>query len=515
MLSAYREGTLSPAEAHALERAALDDPFLADALEGMEEIAPADFSADLAGLMAQIDAHTQDNETKVIAMRPWWRSSWVAVAAMLLLASSVALWLLSPNGGLKQEIAMQEQAAPTQAKSEPESAPTEPQVADESETATANEIEVVPTPSQPAPPAPQPTEARAKEETAALAMEQSSEAEMESDMEVLVFEVEENLALAEPAPAMAEEVLADDYIIGQEMPEEYAAEDPTAGVASDAGGDISRREARRQRREEAEAKEAMDAAPAPLSEDTEAYADAAMDEAMVTNGFIAMAVDSVSLPLADSTETYQYAADAPAKNVGGLRAISGRITDEDGEPLPGVNVAVTGLNRGAATDIDGYFVVLVPFNAPSLTVSYIGYQSEIVDIEGTNRVELNLQEDIATLSEVVVVDHKLVRYQDAMKRAQAFGPVPTAGFESYYRFLINKVTLPPALQNMRNIGSVVIRFTVDQDGVPKDFEVVRTVGFGIENQLIQVISEGPLWNPAREKGYPVAKRIEFEFPVYK
>ncbi|MBT1686614.1 hypothetical protein [Dawidia soli] len=46
----YLNGELSPAEMHALEKKALYDPFLADALEGAAQLAPAELSADLQQL---------------------------------------------------------------------------------------------------------------------------------------------------------------------------------------------------------------------------------------------------------------------------------------------------------------------------------------------------------------------------------------------------------------------------------------------------------------------------------
>src|SRR5690349_15886246 len=51
----YRKGKLSPAERHALEKEALSDPFLADALEGSELITPEQFAEDVAKLSGRID----------------------------------------------------------------------------------------------------------------------------------------------------------------------------------------------------------------------------------------------------------------------------------------------------------------------------------------------------------------------------------------------------------------------------------------------------------------------------
>ncbi len=46
----YRKGELTPAQMHALEKKALSDPFLADALEGAESISPEDFAKDVSDI---------------------------------------------------------------------------------------------------------------------------------------------------------------------------------------------------------------------------------------------------------------------------------------------------------------------------------------------------------------------------------------------------------------------------------------------------------------------------------
>lgn len=85
----YRSGALSASEMHALEKRALTDPFLAEALEGAGDLDPAAFSADVADLQKRIQART-DSSAKVI---PLWR--WVGriAAGLALLAASTFILL--------------------------------------------------------------------------------------------------------------------------------------------------------------------------------------------------------------------------------------------------------------------------------------------------------------------------------------------------------------------------------------------------------------------------------------
>src|SRR5688572_3626315 len=53
-------------------------------------------------------------------------------------------------------------------------------------------------------------------------------------------------------------------------------------------------------------------------------------------------------------------------------AVSGTVTDEDGSPLPGVNILVKGTTNGTTTDADGKFILSVPSEESTLTFSFIG-----------------------------------------------------------------------------------------------------------------------------------------------
>jgi len=88
-------------------------------------------------------------------------------------------------------------------------------------------------------------------------------------------------------------------------------------------------------------------------------------------------------------------------------SITGTITDaETGEALPGANVLVVELSRGAATDIDGnYSITGIPSGSYTVRISYIGFQSQERSVNvgsGETVVNAELQPDLSGLEEVVV-----------------------------------------------------------------------------------------------------------------
>ncbi|MGI4737988.1 MAG: SusC/RagA family TonB-linked outer membrane protein [Janthinobacterium lividum] len=111
--------------------------------------------------------------------------------------------------------------------------------------------------------------------------------------------------------------------------------------------------------------------------------------------------------------------------------VSGRIVDEKGVGLPGVNVIVKGTNTGTQTNIDGRYTIDAPAGA-TLVFSYVGYASQEVAVGDRSTVDVALAPDSRSLSDVVVVGYLA---QDRQNLSSAVGaldvkeatkmPVPT------------------------------------------------------------------------------------------
>lgn len=96
------------------------------------------------------------------------------------------------------------------------------------------------------------------------------------------------------------------------------------------------------------------------------------------------------------------------------RTITGTVTDaETGEPLIGANILVAGTAGGTVTDIDGSFSLQVDEAAKSLEVSYTGYTTQTVSIDGLNSVDIQLSAG-TVLDEVVVTGYAVERKKDLL-----------------------------------------------------------------------------------------------------
>ncbi|MCM4162662.1 MULTISPECIES: TonB-dependent receptor [unclassified Arenibacter] len=85
--------------------------------------------------------------------------------------------------------------------------------------------------------------------------------------------------------------------------------------------------------------------------------------------------------------------------------ISGTITDDIGQPLPGANVVEKGTTNGVTADFDGNFSITLTNESPILIISYVGFSTKEILVSGLTNLEIILQEDAAGLEEVVVVGY--------------------------------------------------------------------------------------------------------------
>ena len=87
-------------------------------------------------------------------------------------------------------------------------------------------------------------------------------------------------------------------------------------------------------------------------------------------------------------------------------SISGKVIDKNSqEPVIGASVLIEGTSNGTITDLDGNFMLSNVPSKGNLVVSYIGYATQTLPINGKTSFSIVLAEDTETLDEVVVVGY--------------------------------------------------------------------------------------------------------------
>ena len=173
------------------------------------------------------------------------------------------------------------------------------------------------------------------------------------------------------------------------------------------------------------------------------------------------------------------------------RQISGIVTSsEDNSPLPGVNIAVRGTNRGTTTGADGSYKISVDKQS-TLVFSFVGFQAQTINVVDRTNINVALTTEVGALEEVVVTALGITREKKSLGYASQEvkgDQVNTAKESNFINSLSGKVSGVEIKRN-NNLGSssnIVIRgfksltgnnqalFVVD--GVPIDNSNTTSTG---------------------------------------
>jgi TonB-linked SusC/RagA family outer membrane protein len=92
--------------------------------------------------------------------------------------------------------------------------------------------------------------------------------------------------------------------------------------------------------------------------------------------------------------------------------VSGKVSNAEGSPVPGVNILVKATTNGTTTDAEGMYSLVVPEEDAVLVFSFIGYTTQEVPVNGRSVIDVILTEDIQNLQEVVVVGYGTQKKSD-------------------------------------------------------------------------------------------------------
>ncbi|WP_192349493.1 SusC/RagA family TonB-linked outer membrane protein [Algoriphagus sp. Y33] len=112
--------------------------------------------------------------------------------------------------------------------------------------------------------------------------------------------------------------------------------------------------------------------------------------------------------------------------------ITGKVTDSEGEPIPGVVVSIQGISSGTVTDIDGNYSIEVAEGA-TLVFSFIGYETTTVTVGNQTVIDVQLDENLLALEEVVVIGY------GTQKKGDVTGSVASVKAEDFVRAPVKDV----------------------------------------------------------------------------
>lgn len=161
--------------------------------------------------------------------------------------------------------------------------------------------------------------------------------------------------------------------------------------------------------------------------------------------------------------------------------VKGTITSDKGEPLVGASVVVKGTTNGTVTDIDGKYSLSVPDGKVTLVISYVGYDTKEVVLNGQSELDVTLTEGSA-LNEVVVVGY------GTQKKSQTTGAISSLNSRQLTEMPVT--SLGQALQ-----GRIAGVDVVQSGSKPGSVPTIRVRGrrsFRASNDPLYVVDGIPL-----------------------
>lgn len=146
--------------------------------------------------------------------------------------------------------------------------------------------------------------------------------------------------------------------------------------------------------------------------------------------------------------------------------VAGQVTDQNGMPLPSVNVFVKGTTVGTQTDFDGNYSLEVA-EGETLIFSYVGFTTREIVVGQERQIDVVLQEDASQLDEIVVLGYT------AQTRGDLTGAVSSVD--------VSEATKAPIVNAAEALEGRVTGVTVLNNGAPGGSPVVRIRGFGTSN----------------------------------
>lgn len=161
--------------------------------------------------------------------------------------------------------------------------------------------------------------------------------------------------------------------------------------------------------------------------------------------------------------------------------VRGKVTDEAGAGMPGVNIVVKGTTNGTTSDENGDFALGISSNDAVLAFSFIGYASQEIVVGNRTQVNVTLAPDITSLSEVVVVGYGTQR-QEAV----------TGSVVSIQSDQITEVPSPNLTQALQGrLAGVEMSQSSSKPGAPMQIRIRGTRSLNASNDPLIVLDGIP------------------------
>ncbi|MBN9297937.1 MAG: carboxypeptidase-like regulatory domain-containing protein [Filimonas sp.] len=449
----YLQGRMLPKEMHDLEKAALQDPFLADAIEGYSHASSEVSNKHLNEIAAALQHREEDIKVVPITLKSkvqWWK---IAAMFIVIAGAGTASWLLlrqdNTNTHLvqteKKNIAPQSASTPAAIAKADSTTP----VLAQANSAVSKRVTRI-SKNIPLPKAEAPVISQAADSARLFAA--SLQKQEAADMRSMA------VAPAMAVPQVQANSLQDSFAV-QNMDNKATfygynnvplAKGPSNNLSNriSASGTLAKQKAN----------------------------SAAMP----------------SMAISQQTKSFQ---------------LKGRVVNDDTQPVASAVVKLSDGKAATITDDQGFFTLYAPDSISRVNISSVGYASIESDLRKGVPNTITLKENSLALSEVVVTElrsrKELTGKLAGAAETKGKEPYPEKGWPSFQEYVYTKLNKKHEYDSTYTgtvTGrSVELEFMVDANGNPYNFKILHSVDEVSDKKAIEIVKEGPRWITTNRK----------------
>lgn len=450
----YQQGLLSSKERHDLEKAALDDPFLADALEGYQDT-PVNISADLTELKNRLAEKTEEKKVIPLQNKEGKRAfPWLRAAAMIVAVAGAGLLVYQFAFNKKEDnnIAQYNKAENKNVAVAPDSI----------KAATDGNAVISTTPG-------------ATDKQTAVPAQPGTLSSNEA-----VKEGAEDVSIQPEANAVArnEDTKSSNNNITVSSPPDNAANAPVtaSGAATN----------------NAKALEADTKIAAAKRKDAE---NAAAKE--VNAGILNETANRQNRNVTANRSAEQF------NNQYRANIFRGRVTDANNNAVPFANVTNLEDNVGTYTDARGNFNLTSPDSVLNVQIRGLGYNDNNLQLRNNvSNAQVVMQEDKSVAAQTI--SSKKINSERRANNPNfklENEPEPEDGWDNYDSYLVNNLSIPDDIKGKQpGGGQVELSFEVNKYGEPVNIKVTKSLCTRCDQEAIRLVKEGPKWKRKARNG---------------
>jgi CarboxypepD_reg-like domain/Gram-negative bacterial TonB protein C-terminal len=452
-ITQYLDGKLSPLQMHAMEKAALDDPFLAEAMEGYEAVPQENWAAQLAALKNEFGR--KQNQAKVIAMVPQRKNNWWKVAAaVLLLGSTTSIAYLLLNKKENPSIAKntQQQKDIKDIVADTNSFKNLPAVPENATAATTPEV-------------------KSNTSTQITTVNKNAIAKTEIIQPDSLFVYKPGNKSSVADVKLNSRDVVSDYDIRDRNPMPPA----TAPSVNYSNNSIER---------QAEEKKYFNS-----------------NTNIAKNGISTQAQYEKGRQGVVDKETSGYL----KRETPLTKSFAAQVLGPDNTPLPFANVSIKSENFGTYADAKGNFRLVSSDSLLVVEVKAAGYQPRFYTLQSfvqQNKIVL-AEEDAASRYKAVVGNSSTAKAKTSKRatlvRDSLINVEPADGWDNYNTYVNNNIEIPDDITKKDIHGQVELSFDVKSNGTITNIKVDKSLCDNCDELAKRLIEQGPQWKVKKGK----------------